>query len=93
MIITEILNDLPTTNPIRERMDVYIPKINENLPRRNGFVYALVGSGDQVKVVVFLNHINSIDVNLIIFIILLLNHHLRQLKNIHSVHMIKFIMI
>jgi hypothetical protein len=47
MIMTEIPNDLlvPHTNPIRERMDVYIPKINENLPRRNGFVYALIGAG------------------------------------------------
>jgi ABC-type dipeptide/oligopeptide/nickel transport system ATPase subunit len=51
MIITEIPNDLlvPHTNPIRERMDVYIPKINENLPRRNGFVYALIGAGGSGK--------------------------------------------
>ena len=42
MIITEIPNDLPNMNPIRERMDVYIPDINHNLPRRNGFVYMLL---------------------------------------------------
>ena len=45
MIITEIANDLPNMNQIRERMDVYIPDINHNLPRRNGFVYAAGGSG------------------------------------------------
>lgn len=49
MIINEIPNDLPNMNPIRERMDVYIPKINENLPRRNGFVYALIGAGGSGK--------------------------------------------
>ena len=49
MIITEVPNDLPNMNPIRERMDVYIPKINDNLPRRNGFVYALVGAGGSGK--------------------------------------------
>jgi hypothetical protein len=49
MIITEIPNDLPNMNPIRERMDVYIPKINDNLPRRNGFIYALIGAGGSGK--------------------------------------------
>lgn len=49
MIITEIPNELPNMNPIRERMDVYIPKINENLPRRNGFVYSLIGAGGSGK--------------------------------------------
>jgi ABC-type dipeptide/oligopeptide/nickel transport system ATPase component len=49
MIITETKNDLPNMNPIKERMDIYIPKINENLPRRNGFVYALIGAGGSGK--------------------------------------------
>jgi ABC-type dipeptide/oligopeptide/nickel transport system ATPase component len=49
MNITEIPSDLPIMNPIRERMDVYIPKINDNLPRRNGFIYALVGAGGSGK--------------------------------------------
>ena len=49
MNITEIQNDLPVMKPIRERMDVYIPKINDNLPRRNGFVYALIGAGGSGK--------------------------------------------
>lgn len=49
MKITEIKNDLPNMNPIKEKMDIYIPKINENLPRRNGFVYALIGAGGSGK--------------------------------------------
>lgn len=49
MKIKEIKNDLPNMNPIKERMDIYIPKINENLPRRNGFVYALIGAGGSGK--------------------------------------------
>lgn len=49
MIITEVKNDLPNMNPIKERMDIYIPKINENIPRRNGFVYALIGAGGSGK--------------------------------------------
>ncbi len=49
MIINEIPNDLPKMKPIRERMDIYIPNVNENLPRRNGFVYALIGAGGSGK--------------------------------------------
>lgn len=49
MIIKEIKNDLPSMNPIKEKMDIYIPKVNENLPRRNGFVYALIGAGGSGK--------------------------------------------
>lgn len=49
MIITEEPNNLPNMNPIRERMDIYIPKVHENLPRRNGFVYALIGAGGSGK--------------------------------------------
>ena len=49
MKITEVKNDLPNMNPIKERMDIYIPKINESLPRRNGFVYALIGAGGSGK--------------------------------------------
>jgi ABC-type phosphate transport system ATPase subunit len=30
-------------------MDVYIPNVNNNLPRRNGFVYAMVGAGGSGK--------------------------------------------
>lgn len=49
MKIKEIKNDLPNVNPIKERMDIYIPKINENLPRRNGFVWTLISPGGGGK--------------------------------------------
>ena len=55
MIITEVANDLPNMKPVRERMDIYIPEINENLPRRNGFVYALIGAGGSGKSSLMLN--------------------------------------
>ena len=59
MIINEIPNDLPRMKPIRERMDVYIPGINDNLPRRNGFVYALIGAGGSGKSSLMLNMFKS----------------------------------
>ena len=49
MIIIEEPNDLPNMNPVKERMDIYVPNIHENLPRRNGFVYALIGAGGSGK--------------------------------------------
>jgi ABC-type dipeptide/oligopeptide/nickel transport system ATPase component len=49
MIINEIPNDLPKIRAVKERMDVYIPNVNNNLPRRNGFVYAMVGAGGSGK--------------------------------------------
>lgn len=60
MQITEIPNEsLPKFKPIRERMDVYIPNINENIPRRNGFVYCLVGAGGSGKSSLMLNMFKS----------------------------------
>jgi len=47
--ITEIKSELPNMKPIKEKMDIYVPKINENLPRRNGFVYMLCGAGGSGK--------------------------------------------
>jgi hypothetical protein len=49
MKINEIENDLPKIKAVRERMDVYIPNINSNLPNRNGFVYAMIGAGGSGK--------------------------------------------
>lgn len=49
MKITETKTNLPNLKPIREVMGVYIDDINSNLPRRNGFVYALIGSGGSGK--------------------------------------------
>lgn len=49
MKITEVQSDLPNTLPIKEVMEVFIPNINEHLPRRNGFIYTLIGSGGSGK--------------------------------------------
>jgi hypothetical protein len=57
MNITEIPNNLfPTFAPIKERMDIYIPNINdENIPRRNGAIWCLTGSGGSGKTSLLLN--------------------------------------
>ena len=49
MIINEIQSDLPKIKAVKERMDLYVPNINNNLPRRNGFVYAMIGAGGSGK--------------------------------------------
>lgn len=59
MKITETPSDLPNTAPIKEVMDVYIPNINENLPRRNGFIYTLIGSGGSGKTSLLLSMFKS----------------------------------
>ena len=49
MIITEIKNDLPKTRIIKERMPIFIPNINNNIPNRNGSIYAIIGSPGSGK--------------------------------------------
>lgn len=49
MIIKEIKNDLPKTRVIKERMPVFIPNINMNIPNRNGSIYAIIGSPGSGK--------------------------------------------
>ena len=44
MKITEIDNELPQIKPVKEIMNIYIDGIDPNLPNRNGFIYALIGS-------------------------------------------------
>ena len=44
MKITEIDNELPNIRPVKEIMNIYIDGIDPNLPNRNGFIYALIGS-------------------------------------------------
>ena len=44
MKITEIDNELPNIKPVKEIMNIYIDGIDPNLPNRNGFIYALIGS-------------------------------------------------
>ena len=49
MLITELKNDLPKISPVKEIMSIYIDKINPNIPNRNGFIYALIGSPGSGK--------------------------------------------
>lgn len=49
MPITEIDSGLPRPRPIKERMDIFIPNVNPNLPNRNGHVCAWVGAGGSGK--------------------------------------------
>ena len=49
MLISEIKNDLPTIKPVKEIMSIYIDGINPNIPNRNGFIYALIGSPGSGK--------------------------------------------
>ena len=49
MLISELKNDLPSIKPIKEIMSLYIEGINPNIPNRNGFIYALIGSPGSGK--------------------------------------------
>ena len=49
MKIIELDSKLNIKSGIKEIMNINIENINENLPHRNGFVYALVGSGGSGK--------------------------------------------
>ena len=49
MLISEIKNDLPQIKPVKEIMSIYIDGINPNIPNRNGFIYALIGSPGSGK--------------------------------------------
>jgi hypothetical protein len=58
--ITEIKNEkLPKQQPIKENMDIYVPNIVEGLSRRNGMIYALIGSGGSGKTSLLLNMFKS----------------------------------
>jgi hypothetical protein len=58
--ITEIENKkLPKQNPIKEKMDIYVPNIAEGLSRRNGMIYGLIGSGGSGKTNLLLNLFKS----------------------------------
>ena len=55
--ITEVKNNTyPDIEPVKERMDINIPLIKaENIPKRNGSVYVLTGSGGSGKTSLLLN--------------------------------------
>lgn len=56
MQISEIKNpNIKDTKPIKEKMDKYIPDIVEGVPRRNGMIYLIVGSGGSGKTSMLLN--------------------------------------
>ena len=57
--IHEIKNDLPKTNPVHELFGVYIDDINENLPRFNGTLWAIIGKGGSGKSSMFLSLFKS----------------------------------
>ena len=49
MEIKEIDSGLNIKSGIKEKMDINIVNINENIPHRNGFIYAMCGSGGSGK--------------------------------------------
>ena len=50
MEIEEIINnDLPKLKGSKEKMDIYIPKVNEALPNRNGHCCCFVGGPGSGK--------------------------------------------
>ena len=60
MTITDITmienKTFPNQSPIKEKMDIYVPKITaENIPKRNGSIYVLCGSGGSGKTSLMLN--------------------------------------
>lgn len=59
--INELTNNtLPKQEPIKERMNIFIPNISvENIPKRNGFIYVLCGSGGSGKTNLLLNFFKS----------------------------------
>ena len=64
MTITEIKEyynkSYPKTKPIKERMDIFIPDIDiENIPKLNGSIWLLSGSGGSGKSSLMLNFFKS----------------------------------
>ena len=55
MKITETDSNLPRTTPVKEVMSIFIPNIHENLPRRNGMVWCLVGGAGSGKSSLLMN--------------------------------------
>jgi hypothetical protein len=47
--------DLPKFKPVKESMEIFIPNIIEHIPRRNGFIWAINGSGGSGKTSMMLN--------------------------------------
>ena len=60
-MITETDSKLKKMSPIKEKMDVYLEGVNRNIPCRNGFVWAITGSGGCGKSSMLLNMFKSND--------------------------------
>ena len=61
MSIVEVDSKLKKMPPIKEAMNIYLDGINRNLPSRNGFVWAVSGSGGSGKSSMLLNMFKSAD--------------------------------
>ena len=57
--IHEIKNDLPPTKPVYEKFGEFIDDINDNLPRFNGTLWAIIGKGGSGKSSMFLSLFKS----------------------------------
>jgi hypothetical protein len=58
-MIKEHNSGFKKATPVKEAMDVWLPNVNRNIPCRNGFVYAMVGSGGCGKSSTLLNMLKS----------------------------------
>ena len=80
MSIKEIDSKFKPLKPVKEAMDVWLPDVNRNIPSRNGFVYAMVGTGGCGKSSTLLNMLKSKEYyrgkfeNVILFCPLILKH-------------------
>jgi ABC-type sulfate/molybdate transport systems ATPase subunit len=53
MKIKEHKSKLPNIMPVKEKMSVFIPDIDKNIPNRNGAIIAMLGSGGSGKNITF----------------------------------------
>jgi excinuclease UvrABC ATPase subunit len=47
--ITEIDSGLKISSGIKEKMNINLDNVNVHIPNRNGFIYAMCGSGGSGK--------------------------------------------
>ena len=95
MEIKEIDSGLKIKSGIKEKMEIKIQNINENIPHRNGFIYALCGSGGSGKSSLLLSMFKSTKFyrkNMTTFISSVRKVHLCLLKNTPLKIIIKYIM-
>jgi len=59
MNITETPSHLEISAPIKEKMNIFLEDVNPHLPCRNGFIYAMCGSGGSGKSSLLLNLFKS----------------------------------